>query len=266
MRVVSFLSSLAAATACSKDVSISTFQMGDEYGGDGLIHNTRVLSPKVAGDYPTLIFFHGFALDVEVYDAILCDSAETNIVILPQMAMHPTGECLDADAELIMPYLYDETQGILARMGTLMPGFSYSRVGLGGHSRGGGVLSYAWSHGLLKDGDFSSVTFIDPVIANPDKDVPNAIMLTKTKVRTLYFNDPQSICVTHGWPDAIGAKISATDIEVVDAPECKHMDVCSSWGAFLPMCHSMHTNECRGRAMDSLASAGYGGPTLSVTV
>lgn len=262
MRVLSFLCSLATAAACSRSTRVATFQQGH----DNLIHNTRILYPKAAGAYPSLVFLHGFALDLEVYDKILCDSAENNIVILFQMKMHMIGEALGPDAELLMPYLYDSEKGIMPRIGTtFLPGFSYTRVGLGGHSRGGGVLAYAWSHGILKDGNFTSVTFIDPVVADPDRDVPNAIHLRHTKVRTLYFNDPQSICVTHGWPDAIGAKITANDIDVIDASECKHMDPCSSWGSLLPMCHSRHAAECKQQCRDSLTSAGYGS-TGSLTV
>jgi len=262
MRVLSFLASLASAAACSRSTKIDTFNQGV----DNLIHNTRILYPKAVGDYPVLVFLHGFALDIEVYDAILCDSAETNIVILFQMEFNVIGEKLGPDAELIMPYLYDPTQGILPRLGTqFLPGYSYSRIGISGHSRGGGVLSYGFSHGILKDGDFTSVTFIDPVVSDPENDVPTARHFRHTKIRTLYFNDPDSICVTHGWPDAIGEKLTADDIVVNSAPECKHMDVCSSWGAILPMCHSLHAAECKQQARDSLTSAGYGVPT-SITV
>lgn len=254
--------SLASAAACSRTTTVENFKQG----ADNLIHNTRILHPKAAGNYPVLVFLHGFALDIEVYDAILCDSAETNIVILFQMKFNVIGEKLGPDAELIMPYLYDPTQGIMPRIGTtFLPGFSYSRVGIAGHSRGGGVLAYGYSHAILKDGDFTSVTFIDPVVGNPDEDVPTAQHFWHTKMRTLYFNDPKSICVTHGWPDAIGAKLTADDMVVNSAPECKHMDVCSSWGAILPMCHSFHAKECKQQAMDSLTSAGYGVPT-SITV
>merc|ERR1712205_87784 len=120
-----------------------------------------------------------------------------------------------------------------------------SNIGIGGHSRGGGVIAYAYSNNIVKDGDFSGVAFIDPVILQLS-DVPNIVSLQKTKVRTLYFNDPQSICVTHGWPSFGGKFDSSKDIQVTDAASagCKHMDVLSSWGSLLPLCHSKNGDTC----------------------
>jgi len=245
----------SASAACSKSVSVMNLNKGK----NNLIHDTRILHPNAAGSYPVLTFLHGFALDIEVYDGILCDAAEDNIVILFQMKFRALNEGLDEDAKSITPYLHDADQGILPRIGNeILSGFSYTHVGLGGHSRGGGVLAHAYSGKILDDGDYSSVTFIDPVVMNAQTDLPNAIRLTKTKVRTLYFNDPKSICVTHGWPDTISNSIDAKDIHVEDAPECKHMDVVTSWGSILPLCHSGNGAECKAKAIATLASAGFG--------
>jgi len=167
-------------------------------------------------------------------------------------------EGLEEDAQSITPYLYDSNKGILPRIGTkILSGYSYSNVGFAGHSRGGGVLAHAFTSNILADGDYSAVAFIDPVIMHKDKDLPNSIKLQKTKVRALYFNDPQSICVTHGWADAIGDKIDAADIAVTNSSECKHMDVCSSWVSIIPLCHSSNSAECKDKAIALLADAGF---------
>jgi hypothetical protein len=230
-----------------------------------LIHNTRILYPGTAGQYPALTFFHGFALDLESYDELLCPIAENNIVILLQMEFHAISEALDEDAVLIDPYLNDPEKGILGRIGnTIMKGYSYSYLGLAGHSRGGGVLSHAWTSKYLNDGDFHSVTLLDPVVANVANDLPSKVTLQKTKLRAIYFNDPESICVTNGWPDFQG-KVDATDINVVEASECKHMDVCSSWVDLLPLCVTFHQGECKQQARDLLTDAGFAS-SKSVTV
>jgi len=90
------------------------------------------------------------------------------------MKFRAVSEGLEEDAQSITPYLYDTTQGILPRIGTkILSGYSYTNVGFAGHSRGGGVLAHAFTSNILADGDYSAVAFIDPVVANPAKDVPN---------------------------------------------------------------------------------------------
>lgn len=252
----------SVSAACSSSVGVLNLNQLTS----NLVHNTRILHPKTAGSYPVLTFLHGYDLDVESYDGILCDTAEQNIVILFQMQFRLIAEGLEEDAQSLTPYLHDANQGILPRIGTkILSGFSYTHVGLGGHSRGGGVLAHAYTNNLLADGDYSAVAFIDPVVMHPDKDLPNAIMLQKTKVRTLYFNDPESICVTHGWPDAIGNSIDAQDITVTASAECKHMDVCSSWSGDVPLCHSSNAAECKEKAKELLVDAGFGsGSSMTV--
>lgn len=223
-----------------------------------LIHNTRILYPSTPGQYPVLTFFHGFGLDLESYDELLCPVAEQNIVILPQMEFHAISEALDEDAVLIDPYLNDPEKGILGRIGnTIMSGYSYSYLGLSGHSRGGGVLSHAWTSNYFNDGDYHSVTLVDPVVAKPDTDLPNSVALQTTKLRAIYFNDADSVCVTNGWLD-FGGKIAASDMNVVEAAECKHMDVCSSWVDLLPLCVTFHQGACQDKARNLLAEAGFG--------
>jgi hypothetical protein len=251
-----------ASAACSSSVGVINLNQAVA----NLVHTTRILYPKAAGSYPVLTFLHGFALDVESYDEILCGVAEDNIVILFQMKFRAVQEGLEEDAQSIAPYLYDADKGILPRIGTkILSGYSYTHIGFAGHSRGGGVLAHAFTSNILSDGDYSAVAFIDPVVMHPDKDLPNSIKLRSTKVRALYFNDPESICVTHGWPDAIGDKVDAVDIAVSNSSECKHMDVCSSWVSAVPMCRSSNVDECREKAVALLADAGFG-PASVVTV
>jgi len=253
-----------ASAACGLFGSVDSLNMPALT--NNLVHTTRILYPKAVGSYPVLTFLHGFSLDVNSYDDILCGVAAENIVILFQMKFRAVSEGLEEDAQSITPYLYDTTQGILPRIGTkILSGYSYTNVGFAGHSRGGGVLAHAFTSNILADGDYSAVAFIDPVVANPAKDVPNSIKLEKTKVRAMYFNDPQSICVTHGWADAIGEKIDARDIAVTNSSECKHMDVCSSWVTLLPLCHSSNAAECKDKAVALLADAGFKSGSL-VTV
>jgi len=230
-----------------------------------LIHNTRILYPSAPGAYPALVFLHGFALDVQTYDEILKDAAEDSIVILFQMKFRALNSALDEDANLLEPYLHDSEKGILPRIGdSIMQGYSTTHIGLAGHSRGGGVLSYAFTHGIVKDGDYSALVLIDPVVNNPDSDVPAVVTLEKTMVRATYFNDDASVCVTHGWPDAIGAKFDVKDIDVVVADKCKHMDVCSSWGGILPLCHSSNGDQCKDIARALIADAGFGAKFVTV--
>jgi len=234
-----------------------------EQGVYNLIHTTRILYPKTPGSYPVLTFLHGFMLTLATYDQILCDAAKSNIVILLQMKERLLNEGLEQDAKLLIPYLHDKTKGILPRIGSseVLPGYSYIKghVGIGGHSRGGGVVAYAYSHKIIDDDDFSGVAFIDPVVLKED-DVPNPVSLQKTKVRALYFNDPQSLCVVHGWPSFGDKFVSCKDIRVNDgAPAgCKHMDVVSSWGKILPICHSNNTQVCMAKARSCIAAAGFG--------
>jgi hypothetical protein len=245
------VASLIALAQCHEVLNL-------EKSKENLVHTTRILYPETAGNYPVLTFLHGFALDIDVYDKILADAAENAIVILFQMKFRAIGEALDQDAALLDPYLHDSEQGILPRIGkSVLPGYSVSSVGLAGHSRGGGVLSYALSHDMLPDGDYSSITLIDPVVNHPDTDVLNAVSLKRTKLRVIYFNDGESMCVTNGWPD-FAEKLAADDLNVVSAPECKHMDVCSSWGSILPLCHSLNGAECKAQARSLLADAGFG--------
>jgi len=173
------------------------------------------------------------------------------------MEFHVISEALDEDAVLIDPYLNDAEKGILGRIGTtIMSGYSYSYVGLAGHSRGGGVLSHAWTSKYFQDGDFHSVTLIDPVVAKPETDLPNYVKLQNTMLRAIHFNDPDSVCVTHGWLD-FGGKLDASDLRVEEATECRHMDVCSSWVDLLPLCISLHQGACKDKARDMLAEAGF---------
>jgi len=227
-----------------------------------LVHTTRILYPEAPGAYPVLTFLHGFALDIDAYDQILKDAADSCIVILFQMKFRALNEGLDEDAALLEPYLHDPTKGILPRIGSsVLSGYSVTSVGLGGHSRGGGVLSYALSHGLVKDGDYSAVVLIDPVVMHVDTDVAEDVALEVTKLRVSFFDDDESICVTNGWPD-FGGKFAAKDFQVVNAPECKHMDVCSSWGGILPLCHSSNGAACKAKARALLADAGFGAALL----
>lgn len=251
------------SAACGLFSSVGVLNLNQDIAN--LVHTTRVLFPKAAGSYPVLTFLHGFALDVESYDDLLCGVAQDNIVILFQMKFRAVEEGLEEDAQSITPYLYDADQGILPRIGTkILSGYSYTYVGFAGHSRGGGVLAHAFTSNILTDGDYSAVVFIDPVVMHPDKDVPNSIKLQTTKVRALYFNDPESICVTHGWLD-FGDKFDAVDIAVSNSSECKHMDVCSSWVTALPLCHSRHAADCREMAVALLADVGFGSAS-AVTV
>jgi pimeloyl-ACP methyl ester carboxylesterase len=223
-----------------------------------LVHTTRILYPQAPGAYPVLTFLHGFALDIETYDQILKDAAESCIVILFQMKFRALNEGLDEDAALLDPYLHDPTQGILPRIGSsILSGYSVTSVGLGGHSRGGGVLAYALSHGLVQDGDYSAVVLIDPVVMKLDTDVAEAVALERTKLRVTFYNDDKSMCVTNGWPD-FGGKFSATDLDVLEESQCKHMDVCSSWGSILPLCHSFNGADCKAKARALIADAGFG--------
>jgi len=252
-----------ASAACGRSSSVKVTNLNK--AKSNLVHTTRILHPGTPGQYPALTFFHGFALDLDSYDELLCDVAEQNIVILLQMQFHMVSEQLDEDAVLIDPYLNDPDKGILGRIGnTIMDGYSYSYLGLAGHSRGGGVLSHAWTSEYFKDGDYHSVTLIDPVVAKPETDLPHHVKLQKTKLRAIYFNDPESVCVTKGWLD-FGGKLDAKDIHVEQAAECKHMDVCSSWVDLLPLCVTSHEGACKQKARDLLAEAGFAS-TAAVTV
>jgi hypothetical protein len=257
MRVVFFALLLARALAFTCDHSAYK-ELNLEQGAANLIHTTRILYPTTPGSYSVLTWFHGFMLTLQTYDQILCEAAKSHIVICLQMKERLLSEGLDADAKLIKPYLYDDAKGILPRIGSssILPGYSYTQVALGGHSRGGGVIAYAYSHGIVADGDFSSVAFVDPVVLQ-DKDVSKSVSLTKTKVRTLFFNDPQSLCVTKGWPQFGDKFAGCSDLKVTNATECKHMDVLSSWGSILPICHG-DANEiatCMALARNVIAAA-----------
>lgn len=256
MKVVllsALVGSASAACGFSSPVKVKSLNQVTS----NLIHTTRILYPGTPGQYPALTFFHGFGLDLESYDDLLCEVAEQNIVILPQMGFSAVSEKLDKDAVLIDPFLNDAEKGILGRIGnTIMDGYSYSYLGLSGHSRGGGVLSHAWTSNYFNDGFYHSVTLVDPVVAKPDTDLPNKVKLSKTKLRAIYFNDPESICVTNGWPD-FGGKLDAKDIHVEEAAECKHMDVCSSWVDLLPLCRTSKGQACQQKARDLLSEAGF---------
>lgn len=259
------LTTSAVAFTCDHDAYLERNLPQDEYN---LIHTTRILYPKAKGSYPVFVWLHGFDLTVQSYDKILCDAAKSNIVIAFQMKFRLVAEGLEDDAKLIKPYLHDETKGILPRIGSskILPGYAYTDVGIGGHSRGGGVIAYGYSHSILKDGDFHGVAFIDPVIRD-DPDVPNSVNLQKTIVRVLYFNDAKSVCVTRGWPD-FGSKFSSSaDLKVTNATSsgCKHMDVVSSWGSLLPICNSGNDDLCQEFARKNIAAAGFG-PALSDAV
>jgi len=96
---------------------------------------------------------------------------------------------------------------------------------------------------------------------HPDVDVPQVAHLSNTKLRTVYYDDAASICVTHGWPDSIGEKFDVKDINVVSSPECKHLDVCSGGIAVLsPLCKSSNGDACKAGARALIADA------LSATV
>merc|ERR1711924_212177 len=105
-------------------------------------------------------------------------------------------------------------------------------------------------------GDFSGIAFIDPVVLS-DKDIPNAVNLKKTKVRTLFFNDPKSICVTQGWPQFGDKFAGCADLQIKNASECKHMDVLSSWGKLQPLCisNTKKQDACKVLARNDIAAA-----------
>lgn len=229
----------------------------------GLIHPTRVLYPAVPGAYPAFLFLHGFDLNVNSYDTILCEAATKNIVILFSMPIRFLHEALQEDAESLMPYLHDSQKGILPRIGTFLPGYSYTRLGLGGHSRGGGVIAHAYTNHILTDMDFSAVVFIDPVVTFPKTDLPDSVYLETTKVRALSLN-PHSVCVTHGWIDAISTKISGADLTATNATECNHLDVVSGILGKVPLCHSKNGDECMQKARVEIAEAGFGANDLLV--
>eukprot|EP00660_Eupelagonema_oceanica_P014512 gene14512-18719_t len=70
---------------------------------------------------------------------------------------------LAGDAVLLTPYLHDAKKGILPRIGdSILSGYSVGKVGWSGHSRGGGVLTHAYTNNDLPD-TYSAVVFIDPV-------------------------------------------------------------------------------------------------------
>jgi len=236
----------------------------------GLVHSTRMLYPVAPGSYPVLTWLHGWQLEGASYDEILCDSAKSNIIICPQMDRNFAGEQLDKDSKLLMPYLYDTEKGILTKISSskILPGYGYTHVGLGGHSRGGGVIAYAYSHGIVSDASFSSLIFVDPVTAS-NSDVPNTVTLNRTKVRSMYFNDAKSSCVVNGWPQ-FGDKFVCRDLKVTNAGPagCQHMDVVSGPISWLPICHSNSTIEemCKGLARHEIASAGFGPASGSVLV
>jgi len=229
-----------------------------DQNSDNLIHTTRILHPDQPGSYPVLTFLHGFALNVNAYDNILNETAEDNIVILFQMKFRAIKEGADEDAASLKPYLNDADKGILPRIGSsIMEGYSTTgSISLAGHSRGGGVISYGYSNGIFKDGEFASVALIDPVVMHPDVDVPQVAHLSVTKMRTVYYNDAASICVTHGWPDAIGEKFDVKDIKVSTSPDCKHLDVCSGGIASIsPLCKSSNGDACQAEARALIADA-----------
>merc|ERR1719492_421278 len=149
-----------------------------------LVHSTRILYPASNGSYPVFTWLHGWQLEGANYDEILCDAAQSNIVICMQMDRNFLGEQLDVDAKLLMPYLHDPHKGILPKIGSsaVLPGYSYTYIGLGGHSRGGGVIAYAYSHGIIADADFGAVVFVDAVTVRKS-DVPNRVKLNQTVVR-----------------------------------------------------------------------------------
>merc|ERR1711862_593597 len=163
----------------------------------------------------------------------------------------------DEDAASLKPYLNDADKGILPRIGnSIMQGYSMTgSISLGGHSRGGGVLSYAYTNGIVNDGEFHSVTLIDPVVMHLDADVPQIAHLSSTKLRVTYYNDAESTCVTNGWPDTIGAKFDAKDVNIISSPECKHMDVCSGGsGGIVPLCKSSNGDACKAKARALIAN------------
>lgn len=237
---------------------------------DSLIHSTRILYPANAGSYPVFIWLHGWQLEGANYDEILCDAAKSSIIICMQMDPNFVGEQLNVDAELLLPYLHDPRKGILPKIGSsaILHRYSYTYIGLGGHSRGGGVIAYAYSHGIIVDADFSAVVFVDAVTALKS-DVPNVVRLNKTIVRAMYFNDAHSSCVVNGWPQ-FGDKFNCKEINVIDAGSvgCQHMDIVSGLASLLPVCHSnLSTKEvCKAKARREIASAGFGPVVVSVLV
>lgn len=109
---------------------------------------------------------------------------------LPVQRTHESLQ-LDKDAKLLLPYLHDPEKGVLPRLGgDVLPGYQYTTVGVGGHSRGGGVIAYAYSHSIVKDGDFSAVVFMDPVTAFPS-DVPQlsaTLIISRSFVFTMLLD------------------------------------------------------------------------------
>jgi len=235
-----------------------------------LVHSTRILYPTNAGSYPVFTWLHGWQLEGANYDEILCDAAKSNIVICMQMDRNFVGEQLDVDSKSLMPYLHDPHDGVLPKIGSpaILPGYSYTRIGLGGHSRGGGVIAYAYSHGIIVDADFSAVVFVDPVTALKS-DVPKLVRLNRTIMRSMYFNDVHSSCVVNGWPQ-FGDKFVCNDINVIDAGPagCQHMDIVSGLASLLPVCHSNSSIKemCKAKARQEIASAGFGPAAGSVLV
>jgi len=249
---------MRALATCAMFRSASAFtEVNLDENKDNVIHTTRILHPSQPGSYPVLTFLHGFALNINAYDEILNETAEDHIVILFQMKFRAIAEGLDEDAASLKPYLHDTDKGIMPRIGsTIMQGYSTTgSISLAGHSRGGGVISYAYSNGVFKDGEFDSVALIDPVVMHPT-DMPQMGHLSDTKLRVLYFDDAESICVTHGWPDTIQEKFDAKDINVVSSPKCKHLDVCSGGTAgLIPLCKSSNGDACKAEARAVIADA-----------
>jgi len=236
-----------------------------------LVHDTRILYPSSTGSYPVFTWLHGWQLEGANYDEILCDAAKGNIIICMQMDRNFVGEQLDVDAKLLMAYLHDPHTGILPKISSsaILPGYSYTHVGLGGHSRGGGVIAYAYSHGIIVDADFSAVVFVDAVTALKS-DVPNVVRLNKTMVHAIYFNDAHSSCVVNGWPQ-FGDKFDCKDIKVTDAGPagCQHMDVVSGVASWLPVCRSWNSSikeMCKAKVRQEIAFAGFGPAVPSVLV
>lgn len=219
------------------------------------LRDTRILYPKAPGAYPVFTFLHGFMMrDLTVYDEILCDSAKDTIIVIMQMSFRVVREGLKPSSEILKPYLFNETVGVLPRIGSqILPGYSYTFVGVGGHSRGGGVLAYGYSHSILSDNDFTGMALIDPVILL-ESDVAGNVTLSKTKVRTLFFRKGK--CVTHGWAE-FGPQFSGcADLQVANASQCDHMDVVDI--ASFPMCTTDHGDEFKALARQDIAAAGFG--------